>query len=181
MGLGPPPSATQKAGLVRDAFGLHKIILIVTTSGKVFGMDNISGRQHWIKYLPDFTAFNAEQDMKLVVQRTSKHFPHPPQCAIVARHRTTGKGLVYQFNPVSGQPVSGGILSLPFIIQQFSLLHETGPEFLGGLLFLDEKNQAHVYPESETPLADKFYMFAANKNDGILAGYSINYVNKVRN
>lgn len=35
MGLGAPPSASQKAGLVRDAFGLHKMIVAVTASGKV--------------------------------------------------------------------------------------------------------------------------------------------------
>lgn len=35
MGLGQPPSASQKAGLVRDAFGLHKMMVIVTASGKV--------------------------------------------------------------------------------------------------------------------------------------------------
>lgn len=35
IGLGAPPSASQKAGLVRDAFGLHKIIIAVTGLGKV--------------------------------------------------------------------------------------------------------------------------------------------------
>lgn len=35
FGFGAPPSASQKAGLIRDAFGLHKMIVIVTESGKV--------------------------------------------------------------------------------------------------------------------------------------------------
>ena len=35
LGLGAPESASQKAGLVRDDFGLHKMIVIVTESGKV--------------------------------------------------------------------------------------------------------------------------------------------------
>lgn len=35
FGFGAPPSASQKAGLIRDAFGLHKMIVVVTESGKV--------------------------------------------------------------------------------------------------------------------------------------------------
>lgn len=148
MGLGPPLSATQKAGLVRDAFGLHKLIVVVTTSGKVFGIDNISGKHHWIQYLPGLTSFNEEQNMKLIIQRTSKHFPHPPQCVILAKDVKTGFATLYQFNPVTGLPLNGGIVNLGYVAQQFSLLHETGPDFLKGLLILDSLNVAHVFPEN---------------------------------
>lgn len=35
LGLGAPQSATQRAGLVRDSFGLHKMLVVATESGKV--------------------------------------------------------------------------------------------------------------------------------------------------
>jgi hypothetical protein len=35
LGLGKPPSAGQRAGLVRDEFGLHKMIVVTTSAGKV--------------------------------------------------------------------------------------------------------------------------------------------------
>jgi hypothetical protein len=35
FGLGEPPSAGQRAGLVRDEFGLHKMIVAASSAGKV--------------------------------------------------------------------------------------------------------------------------------------------------
>jgi hypothetical protein len=35
LGLGEPPSAGQRAGLVRDEFGLHKMIVVASSAGKV--------------------------------------------------------------------------------------------------------------------------------------------------
>lgn len=174
MGLGPPPSATQKAGLVRDAFGLHKLIVVVTTSGKIFGIDNISGKHHWIQYLPNFTGFNAQQNLKIIIQRTSKHFPHPPQCVVVGKDSKTGYGVLYQFNPVTGLPNNVGTIHLGFSIKQFSLLHDTGADFLRGILILDSNDRAHVIPETATKYAHNFYLYAADKESGDLQGYVIN-------
>lgn len=36
LGLGGPQSATQRAGLERDSFGLHKMLVVATESGKVW-------------------------------------------------------------------------------------------------------------------------------------------------
>lgn len=175
LGLGPAPSKAQKAGLVRDDFGLHKMLVVVTSSGKVFGIDNISGKQHWVKYLPDMIGFGNDQNMKLLVQRTSRFYPLTAQCVILGRHRNTKNGLIYQFNPITGQPVNGGVIHLPYKIRQMSLLHETGPDFLRGLLILDENNEAHVLPESAAKLASNFYMFNADRETAIIQGYLIEY------
>jgi len=85
FGLGAPPSASQKAGLVRDSFGLHKMIVVVTKSGKVYGIDNLTGKYHWMTYLKNIIGFNNGNDIKILIQRTSKHFPNPSQCAIIAK------------------------------------------------------------------------------------------------
>lgn len=87
IGLGPKPSDTQRAGLVRDAFGLHKMLVVLTRSGKIFGIDNISGKHHWQYFLHNVEHFANDQEMRLLVQRTSKHFPLSALCTVVAKNK----------------------------------------------------------------------------------------------
>lgn len=58
----------------------------------------------------------------------------------------TGKGVVYQFDPINGTPIDGGIIELDYNIKQLSLL-QPRPDFVRGILFLDEHNGVHVYPK----------------------------------
>jgi hypothetical protein len=178
IGLGAPPSESEKYGLVRDDFGLHKMIVIVTESGKIFGIDNISGKQHWVKFLPNFGGFNNGQSMKLLVQRTSKYYPLPAQCAVIARHKKTGNGLIFKFNPIVEGSVSGEVQELDYQIQQISLLHESGADFLKGILIIDQNNQVHMEPASSIKQVDKFHFYIANKNTGVLSGFFVEYDEK---
>lgn len=179
IGLGAPPSESEKYGLVRDDFGLHKMIVILTESGKIFGIDNISGKQHWVKYLPNFGGFNHGQHMKLFVQRTSKFYPLPVQCAVIGRHKVTQKGLIFKFNPIVEGSVTGEIIELDYQIQQVSLLRESGTgDFLKGILLIDQNNQIHTEPSSAMKSTDGFYFYLANKNTGLLSGYYIEYDEK---
>lgn len=76
--------------LVRDEFGLHKIIIVVTESGKVFAIDNLSGGIIWKRYIPFMAPFNAvdgDGHVLLYTQRTTRHLPHDAQCVIIARHK----------------------------------------------------------------------------------------------
>lgn len=177
LGLGPAPSKAQRAGLVRDDFGLHKMLVVVTASGKIFGIDNVSGKQHWVRYLPDMVGFGNDQPMKLLVQRTSRFYPLTAQCAVLGRHKGTKNGLLYQFNPITGQPINGGLVQLPYKIRQVSLLHETGPDFLRGLLLLDEQNEAHVLPESAAKFVNSFYMFSADRESATIRGFLVEFTN----
>lgn len=179
LGFGPPPSFSQKAGLVRDDFGLHKMMVILTKSGKLFGIDSVSGKQHWIRVLKGFNNFANGQDMKLLVQRTSKYYPLSAQCAVIGRDKFSGEGMLYQFNPISGQPMNGGAIKLGFKIQQVSLLHKIGDNFLRGILFIDDKNGVHVRPETSLAIVDGFFFYVANKNSGVLTGYQIQSDNNV--
>lgn len=132
---------------------------------QLFGMDNVSGKHHWTKYLPNFTGFNNGQPMQILVQRSSGHFPHQAQCVIVAKNKLTGNGILYQFNPISGNPVGpvgDGIISLDYAIRQISLLHETKADFLKSILMLDQQNQVHVYPETAAVLVRAFFFLGFN-------------------
>lgn len=69
-----------------------------------------------------------------------------------------GNGILYQFNPISGQAVTGsGIVQLPYAIEQMALLHDTRADFLRGILFLDKQFQAHVVPKEDSSLVCQFF------------------------
>jgi hypothetical protein len=178
LGLGPPPSFSQRAGLVRDDFGLHKMMVIMTESGKLFGIDNESGKQHWVQVLKNFEGFANGQSARLLIQRTSKYYPLPAQCAIIARDQSSGNGIMFQFNPISGQPIDKGVVNLDYKIQYASLLHEHGENFLRGILLVDDKNNVHVLPETSLKQADGFFLYTISKPNGILTGFLLEYDDK---
>lgn len=175
LGLGALPSATQQAGLVRDAFGLHKMLVILTASGKLFGIDNQSGAVHWVRILPDFVAPGGEAPMQILVQRTGGHFPLTARCTVLARHRHTGNGLLYQFNPISGLPTAGdGIVRLPYAVRQVMLAAQVrAGDFVRPLVLLDRNNEAHVWPADAAALADGLYMYAAEAATGVISGFQL--------
>lgn len=86
---------------------------------------------------------------------------------------------MYQFNPISGQSINGGVITLDYKIQQVSLLHDTESDFLQALLLLDHQNQVHTIPEKAAKLAHRMYLYTADKNTGSLSGYFVEYNNKV--
>ncbi|KAJ8866551.1 hypothetical protein PR048_032410 [Dryococelus australis] len=180
LGLGDSLSENQRAGLVRDEFGLHKIIVAATASGKVFGIDNLSGEILWHQWLEDGEPFTSgalnNPSMVLYVQRSNRHFPKPAQCVLVLRSKTTGKGMLFVFNPITGQAVEGGIVWLDYALKQTSLLHQPNKDALRGVLLLDTAGQLHVFPESARDvaigIAPQTFLFTAEP-EGTLSGYSL--------
>lgn len=169
LGLGPKPSASERAGLVRDAFGLHKMLVILTKSGKIFGIDNISGKHHWRRYLPNIDALGNGEEMRLLVLRTNKFFPLQAICTVMARDKVslytppppssnnhmkllqvTGHGIMYRFDPISGKPIDGGFIQLGYRIKQMGLIPDSGKDYVSGLVLMDESNNVHVYPPEST-------------------------------
>uniref|UniRef100_A0AAZ3PCY6 ER membrane protein complex subunit 1 n=1 Tax=Oncorhynchus tshawytscha TaxID=74940 RepID=A0AAZ3PCY6_ONCTS len=72
--------------LSRDEFNLQKMMVMVTASGKLFGIDSKSGSILWKHYLENVQPNAA---FKLIVQRTTAHFPHPPQCTLLIKDKVT--------------------------------------------------------------------------------------------
>ncbi|XP_011198452.2 ER membrane protein complex subunit 1 isoform X1 [Bactrocera dorsalis] len=179
IGLGQPPTDTQKAGLVRDSFGLHKMLVVLTRSGKIFGIDNISGKHHWQLYLSDIQNFVNQEPMRLLVQRTSKHFPLQPLCTVVAKEKLTGNGVLFRFNPINGKPAEGGLLKLNYKIKQLTLLAESEKDSIKGLLLLDGQNNVAVYPQYVQEMAHGMYLFTADKSTAVLDGFFVQYADNV--
>ncbi|KAL6448634.1 hypothetical protein ACFW04_000473 [Cataglyphis niger] len=178
LDLGPQQS-NQRIDLVRDKFGLHKMIVAVTSAGKLYGIETRRGEIIWQLRLPNIRGFpKLSSRMILYVQRGSRHFPHPPQCALLAEDKETGEGVVYTFNPITGQPLDG-LVKLGYKIKQSMLLHVTTDDFLRGILILDARDKVHVYPDSAITVAASLgkstYLFTADQTTGILSGFSLSY------
>jgi len=90
----------------------------------------------------------------------------------------TGEGVIYTFNPITGQPLDG-LVKLGYKIKQSMLLHVATDDFLRGILILDARDKVHVYPDSATAVAASIgkntYLFTADQTTGILSGFSLSY------
>lgn len=51
---------------------------------QLFGIDSKSGTILWKQYLENIKPNSV---FKLVVQRTTAHFPHPPQCTLLIKDK----------------------------------------------------------------------------------------------
>ena len=174
-----PQQSNQRTDLVRDKFGLHKMIVLVTSAGKLYGIETRKGEIIWQLRVPSIRGFAKRSNaIVLYVQRGSRHFPYPPQCALLAEDKKTGEGVIYTFNPITGQPLDG-LIKLGYKIKQSMLLHVTTDDFLRSILILDGRDKAHVYPEGATAIAASLgkntYIFTADQTTGELSGFSLSY------
>lgn len=90
----------------------------------------------------------------------------------------TGEGVIYTFNPMTGQPI-GELTKLGYKVKQSMLLHISTDDFLRGIILLDTNDGVHVFPESAKPtaasVARNTYLFTADPETGVLQGYSLAY------
>ncbi|OXU30919.1 hypothetical protein TSAR_001886 [Trichomalopsis sarcophagae] len=185
LGLEPQQSS-ERADLVRDKFGLHKMIVAVTSAGKIFGIESKKGEIIWQLRVPNIRGFSQEtNNMVLYVQRGSRHYPHPPQCSLLAADKPirdylqdTGNGIIFTFNPINGE-LLGGLKKLNYKVKQSLLLHATTDNFLRSIVLLDDKDRVHVFPENASAIATSAgpntFIFTVDKTTGVLSGYSLSY------
>lgn len=104
-----PSKDASSSQLVRDEFGLHKLIVAVTKVGKVFALDTLSGYVVWSKFLPDVKPFVTLQKPTalLFLQRTARYAPLPPVCSLLVKDDATGNGVLYSFDPITGTSQEG--------------------------------------------------------------------------
>lgn len=168
--------------LVRDDFNLHKIIVVATASGKIYGIRSHTGKIAWQQFIPELVPFQRYGQLRLLlmVQRTTAHFPHPPQCTVLGVSKRTGNGLLISFNPVTGALLSGSRgqgRDLGYKIVQAEMLAEMDEEFLKGLILIDDHSKPHIYPESSqsvfNSLTMQLFFHLMNAETGIMTGYKL--------
>ncbi|GAB6018573.1 hypothetical protein CHUAL_000265 [Chamberlinius hualienensis] len=165
--------------LIRDEFDIHKVIVIVTSTGKIFGMDSFTGKIIWRKLVKELHPFSryGRPYLPLYVLRTTAHYPHSPSCAVMGVHRD--KTVVFNFNPITGEPIGDneGVTLLNFQVIQAIQLSFYDSEFLRGLLLIDSNYKVRSYPNSYYSVAlqnaASLYTFLADVSKGGLTGYSL--------
>lgn len=171
----------ENSGLVRDEFGLHKLIVVATRAGKLFAIDTLSGSIAWSYRLPNihpFLRINGEEKMLLLVQRTAQYARLPAQCILLAQDTVTGNGVLFQFNPITGYSIEG-IQRLPYKISQATILPQQDKNFLKPVLVLSERKEVFMYPKNSVSLLkDHFsttFLYNVEPKLSTLVGYTLKY------
>lgn len=159
----------QDESMTRDPFSLHKMLVLVTNCGKVFGVDSLSGEIIWSFHLPEIKG----RKMKLFVQRTTAHFPNPPSAVLLAS--ATGDTVVLTFNPITGEKTAE-VQHFSDVIQA-SLLPVTDSTHIKPVALLGKNLNVHLIPDSTeirrkvNEMHKHIYMINADVSDGRIAGY----------
>ncbi|XP_070812063.1 ER membrane protein complex subunit 1 [Pituophis catenifer annectens] len=159
--------------LARDEFNLQKMIVIATASGKLFGIESSSGTILWKQFLQDVRPGSS---FKLMVQRTTAHFPHPPQCTLLVKDKESGLSKLYVFNPIFGKwsQVTPPGLSRPIL--QSILLPIMDQDYAKVLLLIDDEYKVTVFPATKNVLrqleemAPSVTFYLADEKRGKLMG-----------
>uniref|UniRef100_A0AAQ5XU09 ER membrane protein complex subunit 1 n=1 Tax=Amphiprion ocellaris TaxID=80972 RepID=A0AAQ5XU09_AMPOC len=162
--------------LSRDEFNLQKMMVMVTASGKLFGIDSKTGGILWRHYLhnvPPNAAF------KLMVQRTTAHFPHPPQCTLLIKDKDTGLGTLHVFNPIFGKKSHVTPPALPQPILQSLMLPLMDQDYAKVLLLVDDQYKVSAFPSTKNVLqqlqemAASIFFYLVDSSQGRLSGYRL--------
>ena len=81
--------------LVRNRFSLHRIIVTLTSSGKIFGIDSKSGKIVWSVYESELKN-DGHSTINIYVQCSSAHYPYPAHCTVINKN-----GFVLSFDPIT--------------------------------------------------------------------------------
>ena len=72
---------------------------------------------------------DVEEHVTIIEQRTTAHFPYPPQCILIARlsnDDSERRTVIYTFNPLNGEGLAD-----PVSVHPFKVLHVAELPFEG--------------------------------------------------
>ncbi|CAF4533139.1 unnamed protein product, partial [Rotaria sp. Silwood1] len=169
----------KQAATIRDEFNLNKILIVVTSVGKVFGILTQSGGILWKHYFNNFAPFQHFNTVQVPLFhiRSAAHYTHQPLASIVYRDRNSlHETHVQTFNPYTGDLDNTlSTSSLSYRIKHVFLSTQIVDEFCKVLLFVDTNNKIHTYPSvplsralsTQTPI----YIYLFDKNEQVFIGY----------
>ncbi|MCI4387380.1 hypothetical protein PGIGA_G00073390 [Pangasianodon gigas] len=162
--------------LSRDEFNLQKMMVMVTASGKLFGIDSKSGTILWKQYLKNVKPNSV---FKLMVQRTTAHFPHPPQCTLLIKDKDTGLGSLHVFNPIFGKKSHISVPALSRPVLQSLLLPVMDQDYSKVLLLIDDQYKVTAFPSTKNVLqqlqemASSIFFYLVDSSQGKLSGFRL--------
>uniref|UniRef100_A0A4W5P6Z2 ER membrane protein complex subunit 1 n=1 Tax=Hucho hucho TaxID=62062 RepID=A0A4W5P6Z2_9TELE len=142
----------------------------------LFGIDSKSGSILWKHYLENVQP-NAV--FKLIVQRTTAHFPHPPQCTLLIKDKDTGLASLHVFNPIFGRKSHIALPVLPRPILQSLLLPVIDQDYAKVLLLVDDQYKVTAFPSTKNVLqqlqemASSIFFYLVRSDQGNLSGFRL--------
>ncbi|VDK32612.1 unnamed protein product [Taenia asiatica] len=93
--------------LTRDVHNLHKMLLIVTSVGKIFGIESSRGRIVWEYFVPGTRLPNTSAQ-HLFAQRTTGHFPLTPVACVLLETQESEilQSVLLYLDPILGVPLN---------------------------------------------------------------------------
>ncbi|TPP58917.1 ER membrane protein complex subunit 1 [Fasciola gigantica] len=175
--------------LTRDNFNLHKMIVVATKVGKIFGLESERGRLVWEHLVPSATVL-ANGKLSVFQLRNTAHFPLSPIATVLLRSKTSNLPILYSFNPITGVPLhkdASHVFHMNSDILQAVL--QPGPvseasDYIRPILLLDVKSkslihQVHVYPPEYATIlatsgdANPIYIYTIENSDARITGYRV--------
>ncbi|KAL1121968.1 hypothetical protein AAG570_003376 [Ranatra chinensis] len=180
LGLQDGGALGSRTDMVKDPFGLHKLIVVVTRVAKIYGIDNKNGEIVWQYLVKDVEPCSTlgKLNVPLYIQRTTRVLPHPAQWTMLFRHKVTKNSVLFVFNPINGYPLSG-VIELGYKVVQAILLPAADSEFIKGLVLLSSSGRVDVFPPSTKQMAlataPTIFMYTIDPATGIVSGYTFAY------
>lgn len=128
--------------------------------------------------MPNISPFEVigKKTFLLLEQRTARYSPLPAVITLLAKDSATDKGIMYKFDPITGES-KNGIEKLSYKIKQATILPYEDANHLKTLLVFSEDNQVYVYPESMRSILNEnsknTFLYNVDSHKGVLQGYSL--------
>jgi len=153
---------------MRDRFGLRKRIVLVTESGKLFGLDTFTGESVWDMFERDLSTSRHLSAAKLILTLQSDEDATRSRAIVIHPD-----GLIIQINPISGDLIERR--QLPHKIKQILQVGNADTDEGSGVIVLDVHGNAHIYPDSivQTVRANvhRYFMTVVERSPNTLQGY----------
>ncbi|XP_076819491.1 ER membrane protein complex subunit 1-like [Clavelina lepadiformis] len=173
----------QVEGLTRDPFSLHKMIVLVTKSGVLFGMDSLTGEIVWRYFLSQLKG----RQLHFFVQRTTAHYPHPPQALLLGLDSSQSQPpIVLAVNPITGVVIdlSADFINLESPVIQAMPFPVPDNHHLRPLIMLDADLNIHLVPDTSDIRAIlgelNLFMYDVNVSNGLIRGFSLSEKNSAQ-
>uniref|UniRef100_A0A1I7TGB0 ER membrane protein complex subunit 1 n=1 Tax=Caenorhabditis tropicalis TaxID=1561998 RepID=A0A1I7TGB0_9PELO len=132
----------------RDYFNLRKVIIVVTSSGTVFGIDSSDGQYLWKLWLGEtFSPLDSrinEKRVPLFVQRTTAHYQLDGLASVIFKNKDTNNGVIVSFNPMIGKVESRNELRYP--IKRLSLLPVHTSKHVYPVILIGKNDEIKIFP-----------------------------------
>eukprot|EP00124_Ichthyophonus_hoferi_P002908 Ihof_evm4s222 gene=Ihof_evmTU4s222 len=164
-----------------DAFGLRKVLLVVTKAGKAYGLFSTNGNIMWSAMLSDKGSEFITSEYPIYITRTAAHYPHPA-VAVVLGTTLNGNAVAYEI-----EPITGVTRRLEYDFQAKAALFVPTQDSTGAnpVIVMDNQQQVHVIglTDEARGLVEKtinnLHLYTVDLSKGHLQGYHVANVNNM--